>query len=148
MEDFMLRDFLNNQTLVTLDPNASVSEAARLMERKNVGTILVLTDGKPRGILTDRDIVVRCLAKNIDVADCTIENVMTESLEVCKYTDGIFECIQKMKDAKVRRIPVVDDSGKAIGIISFGDLLGVLSKEFIDLTQTTTPLEEERGYAA
>ena len=137
----MIRDLIKGQ-LVTVEPDSRVSEAAGKMAGENVGAVLVLSNGKPRGIFTDRDIVVRCIAKNIDVSDCTVEQVMTESLETVSETDGIFDCIKKMHDAKVRRIPVIDASGKAIGIISFGDLLAVLSREFYELTSTTTPAEE------
>ncbi|MCM2277493.1 MAG: CBS domain-containing protein [Oligoflexia bacterium] len=143
----MLKEILRNQSLVTCEPDAKVSEVSRLMADRNVGSVLCLSDdGKPRGILTDRDIVVRCLAKNIDVNDCTVENVMSESLEVCQDTDGVFDCIRKMEMAGVRRIPVIDDSGKAVGIISFGDLLKMLSKEFSTLIHHTTTAEyEDRG---
>lgn len=135
----MLKDILVNQSLVTVEPDAKVSEAARLMADKDVGAILVLTNGKPRGIITDRDIVVRCLAGNLDVSDTTVENVMTESLATCKETDGLFDCIRQMNSAGVRRIPVVNASGKAIGIVSFGDIAKFLSKELELLTSHTTP---------
>ena len=140
----MLRDILNNQHLVTCEPDAKVTDVAKLMADNDIGAVMVLTDEKPRGIVTDRDIVLRCVAQNTDVDDTTVEQVMTESVATCHENDGIFDCIMKMKQAKVRRIPVVDDSGKAVGIISFGDLLAVLSKEFVELTQTTTPLEEHK----
>ncbi|MCM2322718.1 MAG: CBS domain-containing protein [Oligoflexia bacterium] len=140
----MLREILKGQSLVTCEPDAKVSDVSRLMADRNVGSVLCLSNDKPRGILTDRDIVVRCLAKNIDVSDCTVENVMSESLEVCKDTDGIFDCIRKMEQAGVRRIPVIDSSGAAIGVVSFGDLLKVLSKEFSALVQHTTTAEYEK----
>jgi predicted transcriptional regulator len=63
---------------------------------------------------------------------------MTESLVTCYDTDGIFDCITKMKDAKVRRIPIVDKTGKAIGILSAADLLTVLAKEFDFLASAAT----------
>lgn len=141
----MLRDILNHSDLVTVEPDAKVIEVAKLMERENVGCVLVLSEGKPRGLITDRDIVVRCIAKNVDVSDCTVEQVMTESVETAKDTDGVFDCIRKMRDAGVRRMPVVDDEGKAVGIITAGDLLAMLSKEFATLAQGTTPLEEQQG---
>lgn len=143
----MLRDIIKNR-LITCEPDTSVSDVAKLMDREDVGCVLVLDNDEPRGLITDRDIVVRCLAKNIDVDDCTVENVMTESLQTVKDTDGFFDCIETMKQAGVRRIPVVDQNGKAIGIISFGDLLAVLSKELGELTATTTPSYEEEAKVA
>lgn len=143
----MLRDILLEQELVTCEPDARVSEVAKLMADRNVGAVLVLTNDKPRGILTDRDITVRCVGKNLDVNDTTVEQVLTESPETIEDTAGFFDCIRKMREAKVRRMPVVDDEGKAVGIISFGDLLAILSKELVALTSTTTPLEERGGAA-
>jgi CBS domain-containing protein len=140
----MLRDIID-RNLVTVRPDAKVTEAAERMAEENVGCVLVLADdGKPRGILTDRDIVVRCLAKNVDVNDCTVENVLTESLETVNEHDGFFDCIKKMNEAEERRIPVVDNSGKAIAIISFGDILAVLGKELHALTAVTRPGEERK----
>ncbi len=120
-----------HRNLVTLEPHAPVSEAARLMAERNVGSVLVLNAaGKPRGIITDRDIVVRCVARNIDLWDTTIENILSEDLQTCHVDDGVFECIERMRKAGVRRMPVVDSAGHAIGIVSFGDLLSHLSHEF------------------
>lgn len=137
----MIKDIVN-RNLVTVEPHATIQEVARLMESKDVGSVLVLDSGnhgKPRGIITDRDIVVRCLAKNLDVTDTTVENVLSEGLETCTEEDGFFTCIEKMRSAGVRRMPVVDGSGKAIGIISFGDIVGVLAKELNAVTERTTP---------
>jgi CBS domain-containing protein len=133
----MLKDIMTER-LVTVEPDAKVSEAARRMEREDVGCVLVLDNGKPRGILTDRDVVVRCVAKNVDVDDCTVENIMTESLHTVNENDGIFDCIETMKGAGVRRIPVVDQKGHAVGIITFGDLMAILGREFAELSKVPT----------
>ncbi len=133
-------DQIMHRNLVTLEPHAPVSEAARLMADRDVGCVVVLNaNGKPRGIITDRDIVVRCIARNIDVWDTTVENIVSEELATCRVDDGIFDCIEKMREAGVRRMPVVDKKGHAVGIVSFGDLLAFLSREFYDLTRETTP---------
>lgn len=146
----MLKEILEQQgerqRLVSLEADAKVSEAARLMAERDVGCVLVMSNRKPRGLITDRDIVVRCVARNLDVSDTTIENVMTESLETCRENDGIYDCILKMEKAGVRRIPVVDSKGEAVGIISFGDLLKVLSKELAHLVHTTTSADRDEMF--
>lgn len=140
----MLRDMVGKQNLVTCEPDAKVSDAAQLMADRNVGAIMVLTDDKPRGIVTDRDIVLRCIAKNVDVNDCTVEQIMSESVEMVKDSDGLFDCIKKMHNAHVRRMPVVDQQGKAVGMVSFGDIMAILSKEFVTLTEADTPLDQHK----
>jgi predicted transcriptional regulator len=138
----MIRDIIGQRNLITCEPDAKVSDVAQLMGNKNVGAVMVMSGDKPRGIITDRDIVLRCIAKNVDVNDCTVEQVMSESVAVVKDTDGIYDCIKQMHDCHCRRMPVVDGQGKAVGIISFGDLLAVLSKEFVTLVEANTPLEK------
>jgi signal-transduction protein with cAMP-binding, CBS, and nucleotidyltransferase domain len=142
----MLKNILNNVDLVTCQPDTKIIEVAQLMADKDVGAVVVLDEesDKPRGILTDRDIVVRCIAKNLDLNDTTVENVLTESLATVHETDGIFDCIQKMKAAGVRRIPVINDHGKAVGIVSLGDLMSILSEEFAALTESTCPHGQKR----
>lgn len=137
----MLREIIQPD-VVCVEPDARVTDVARLMSERDVGSVLVLTNDRPRGIITDRDLVVRCLAENLDPGDTTIENIMTESVESCFETDGIFDCIEKMRKTRVRRMPVVDEQGKAVGIVSFGDILAILTKELHALIETTTPLEE------
>lgn len=134
----MIKDLINRKLVVT-EADASLSKIAKIMEQEDVGCVLVLDESeRPRGIMTDRDIVTRCIAKRIDVDDCTVENVMSESVLTVKETDDIFDCIEVMRGARVRRIPVVDEHGKAVGLISLGDLLTVLSKELIGLTEANS----------
>ena len=133
----MLKNLVNNK-LVAVEPGTKVVDVCRLMAKEGVGCVLVLQDCKPKGLVTDRDIVVHCLAEGHDSRECLVDEVMSTDLQVVEETDGIFDCIRAMKAAKVRRIPVVDAKGDAVGIISFGDIARVLSKEFAELTETTT----------
>jgi CBS domain-containing protein len=137
----MIRDLIQNNKIVTVEPDARIPEVARKMMDQNVGAVLVVDeeDGKPRGIITDRDIVLRCIAKNIDVNDCTVEQVLSETVETVSDTAGVFDCIHKMREAGVRRMPVTDEHGRTVGIVSFGDLLGMLSTEFSELAESLTP---------
>ncbi len=134
----MLKDIVNRK-LVTAEPSTKIFDIAKLMAHHDVGSVLVVDDKKIKGIITDRDIVMRCLAKSVSLDDCSVESVMTPAPTTVRETDGIFDCIETMKSAKVRRIPVVDRSGEVIGIVSFGDILAVLSKELGELTKGTVP---------
>ena len=144
----MLRDILNRH-LISSPVSASILEISQLMCDHDVGCVVMVdTKGSPIGLITDRDIVVRCLAAQKDIAVCRAEEVMTRAVEFCRETDGIFDCITKMRVARVRRMPVVDARGKAVGVISFGDLLGVLSKELVELTSTTTATQGSESLVA
>ena len=143
----MLRNIFN-RNLVSVQPGVKLLDVAKLMAKQDVGCVLVVKDNKPCGLVTDRDIVVHCLALGHDSQVCSVEEVMSSDLHSVKETDGIFDCIRAMKAAKVRRLPVVDSEGNALGIVSFGDLLAVLGREFSELVETTTPpLEIERKVA-
>ena len=138
----MLQNIIN-RNLVSVRPSANLLQVAQLMEKHNVGSVLILdANDRPAGIITDRDIVVRCVAEGNSADQCLVGDLMSEEPIVCNEKDGIYDAIVKMRDAKVRRMPVVDASGKVIGILSFGDLLAVLSRELADLTRSTTILEE------
>jgi signal-transduction protein with cAMP-binding, CBS, and nucleotidyltransferase domain len=140
----MLKEIIS-RNLVTAEPDAKITEVARLMADRGVGAVLILSDGKPRGIITDRDIVLRCVADHLDVEDTTVENVLTESVQSAVETDGLFDVIHKMRQARVRRIAVVDKNGKAVGIISFGDIVSILAKEMTELSEAATSALREAG---
>jgi CBS domain-containing protein len=129
----MIRDLMN-RSVVTCESSAKVFDASRLMKLKDVGCVVVQENNHPVGILTDRDIVVRCMATGEDPRTTTVYSIYTKNPSLCKETDGLSECIQKMKAAKVRRLPVVDSSGKLSGIISFGDIVSVLGQELHELS--------------
>ncbi len=137
----MLKNLINFN-LVSTEPNATLFEVAQLMKQHNVGSVVVIENQRPIGIITDRDIVVRCIADQVQLKDWAIRDVMTRSPRTVKETDGLFDCIQVMRDGEFRRLPVVNAQGRCVGIISFGDILAVLSKEFSTLTEATTSARE------
>src|ERR1700756_777000 len=128
----MLKDIINHK-VVSVSPDTKVIDVARKMTQENVGSVLVCVDNHCKGIVTDRDIVVRCIANNVDVNDCTVEQILSEPIESVKETDGIYDCIRKMKSQEVRRMPVVDEKGNVVGLVSFDDLILVLAKEMNEL---------------
>ena len=115
--------------VVTISPKVSVQEAARLMRRKNVGALVVVSSTKPQGILTDRDIATAVVAQGQDPMTTTVGEVMRRDPTVIREDKGILDAV-KLFDAKgVRRLPVVSKSGKLIGIVAMDDLLMLLGQE-------------------
>jgi CBS domain-containing protein len=107
--------------LVPVAPDTLISAVARKMKEEEVGAVVVITeeDGKPRGILTDRDIIVRCIAENIDVDECTAEQILSESPCTIRDDDGNYdEAISKMQEEEIHRLIVVDEKGRAIGLLA------------------------------
>jgi len=112
---------LMHTNLVKLDANASVFDAARHMRDSSIGDVLVTDKGKLRGIVTDRDLVVRCLATRSDPAATRLKDVCSEDLVTLAPDDDFQNAVQLMNDHAVRRLPVVDGD-EVIGIVSLGDL--------------------------
>jgi CBS domain-containing protein len=125
--------------LVSCLPTATIRECAQLMEHSNVGAVLVVDDGKPVGIITDRDIALRCVAKGNDCDGLNVQEIMTTTVDTVSEEEGLFQVIEKMKQKKVRRIPITNQSGEAVGLVSFGDILELLVRELHGLAGPAIP---------
>jgi CBS domain-containing protein len=116
-----VRDLMSHG-VVTIDPSESASLAARLLARHNVGALPVCgEDGGLRGIITDRDIVLRCLAAEEDPERTTVGDIMTRGCAVVSPNADAREASRVMAAAQVRRLPVTEE-GKVVGMVSLGDL--------------------------
>jgi CBS domain-containing protein len=105
-----------------VDLDTTLVEVARVMRDNGVGDVLVTDGGQLRGIMTDRDIVVRAVAEGLDPSRETADTVFSgEGLVTTAPDASIDDAAQLMRERSVRRVPVVED-GRAIGIVSIGDL--------------------------
>jgi CBS domain-containing protein len=112
-------DVMTNEP-VSCPSSASVQDVARLMRDRGIGDVLVTDGGKLKGIVTDRDIVVRCLAEGA-VSGATVADACSKDLTVVEPGMRIADAAQLMAQLAVRRLPVVDN-GRPVGIVSLGDL--------------------------
>ena len=104
----------------SVEASATVQEAAELMAREDIGNVLVVENGEVQGIVTDRDIVVKVLAKG-NGGDASVREAASTGVETVSPDDSVEDAVQKMQQANVRRLPVVED-GNPVGIVSIGDL--------------------------
>jgi CBS domain-containing protein len=113
---------LMNPKVITIEPSASAALAARLLSRYNVGSLPVCTpDRKLRGIVTDRDIVLRCVAPDENPSQVPVRSVMSRNPSFLLPEDDIRQAAQLMSLHQVRRLPVAEE-GKLVGMLSLGDL--------------------------
>jgi CBS domain-containing protein len=128
-----------NREVITMKRDSTVLQAASLMRQFHVGDVVIIEDhlGKivPIGIVTDRDIVVELVATELDCNVMTTGDIMTKNLIVIKENFGVFDAIKLMSSKGIRRIPVVDNDGALVGIVTFDDLLVLLTKEFNTLVK-------------
>ncbi len=126
-----------NRDVVISDRNDLISDAAKLMRHHHVGDVVVVEerDNKyfPVGILTDRDLVVEILAKEVAPETLLVGDVMTFDLIVAKEDESLPEAIKRMRDKGIRRMPVVTNDGALAGIITMDDLLDLLAEQLADL---------------
>jgi len=131
-----------NRDVVCTAREASVADAAQLMRRYHIGDVVVVdrSDGRaiPVGILTDRDIVIELIAKNVPLDSVRVEDVMSSDLVFVQEDRGVWDSIRCMQAKGVRRIVVANGEGTLVGIVSIDDLLELLSQELLDLVKVIT----------
>ena len=115
-----VRDVMTTN-LVTCSSSAPVKDAAGYMRDRDIGDVLVVDDGSVCGIVTDRDIVVRCVAEGGDVRTAKVGDVCSADVTTVASDATIEEAARLMRDKALRRLPV-DDRGKPVGIVTLGDL--------------------------
>ncbi len=112
-------------------PGESVFEAARRMRARGVGTLVIL-DGsaKPVGMVTDRDLALRVVAVAGDARATTVGEVMTEHPRTVSESAPIEAALSLMRSGSCRHLPVVNEDGNLVGIVSLDDILPLLAEEF------------------
>jgi CBS domain-containing protein len=115
VEEIMTRD---PQTVSASD---TIVDAARVMNESDIGDVVVVDNGGVQGIVTDRDIVVRAIAEGRDPQSTSVGEVCTSGIEAIEPSASVDDALRKMREADIRRLPVVQD-GRPVGIISLGDL--------------------------
>lgn len=107
---------------VTVDRNTTAREVARVMRDNDIGDVIVMAEGKVQGILTDRDIVVRAVADDPDPEQVEAQDICSSQLTHLSPGDTVAAAVHAMRENAVRRLPVLDDDGRPVGIVSLGDL--------------------------
>jgi len=125
--------------VVSVRPGTMVNEVVRLMEEKNIGSVVVQNAGERGekekfGIVTDRDIALRVVGKNLDPTKTLIDDVMTQNMVLILSENlGLLEALEQVRKSAVRRFPVVDVDGNLTGIITLDDIITLLGKEMADV---------------
>jgi CBS domain-containing protein len=120
-QDRKVRDVMIPDVL-TVEGSATVVEAAQKMQTANVGVLPVVQDGVLRGMVTDRDLVVRAIARGADPARTRVAECATRDIVCARPDSTIDEAREVMADYQVGRLPVVDERNHVIGIVTLGSL--------------------------
>lgn len=140
-----------NREVVIAEKSLPVIEAAQLMRAHHVGDLVVVEEraGRrhPVGIVTDRDIVVEVVAAGVDPDTLKLGDIMGAEVATVRESEGLFEALRYMRDRGVRRMPVVDQAGGLVGILTLDDLLSLLAEEMMELAKLVSH-ERQREAAA
>ena len=107
--------------IVRCESSATIRDVAKLMRDRDIGDVVITDNGRLRGIVTDRDIVVRCIADGADPKSAKAADVCSSDLTTGRPDMTIDEAASLMRDHAIRRLPIVDN-GDVVGIVSLGDL--------------------------
>jgi len=123
----------------TVDPSASVLEAVHVMERHGVGAVAVLENGQPRGIFTERDVMLRVVLKDLNPKNIKVRDVMTSPVQTASDEMTEEDALTHMLEKHIRHLPVVSKSGQLLGMLSIRNVLeyqvDILSRELHSLDQ-------------
>lgn len=109
--------------LVSIDPDATLESAMRMMVERNIGVLPVSDGDRLVGILSERDFLRRVLYRGVSL-EATVREVMTERIFTVQSSDSIEHCMELMTELRVRHLPVVD-GGRLVGVLSIGDVVRV-----------------------
>jgi len=133
--------------VVVIDGEATLIEAAELMREDNVGVLPVIENGKLTGVLTDRDLVIRAIARGADPASTRVAECASRDL-VCARPDwSVGDAMEVMADAQVGRLPVIDEEDRIVGIVTLSSL-ALRSRKQSDALQTAKEVAMRSARAA
>ena len=134
-----IKDLLKGHEVFTVQSGFSIKETVNYMALKGVGLVPVMKDEKLIGVFSERDLVKRVIAKDMDLNSTVVNDVMSTNLVIAKIDESNESVLAKMKEAKTRHILIIDNE-KLVGVLSLRDLLE------IDLNQCKTTVEVLNNY--
>ena len=129
-------EYTNKSPVVTLRGEEKVSTAIKSMAQRNIGSVVVVDDDmKVEGIVTERDLVRQLLGEKLDPDTTALSNIMTTNPRTAHQDDDVVECLRLMSNERFRHLPIVDESGRLINILSQGDFVAYTWPELLLLVQ-------------
>ena len=143
MFDLRIRKVMERKKLLVAPPETSVSKAARLMAKKNVGAVLVVKNKRLVGIFTERDAVIRVIAKGRDAQTTVLADVMTADPQTVSPEESFGQALLMMYESGFRHVPVLE-KGMPIGIVSARNALDPDLEEFTSEAQRRSHILSQR----
>jgi CBS domain-containing protein len=136
-EDLMNAGEICNRDVVVAESGMGVVQAAQLMRQYHVGSLVVCawqgSTRTPIGMVTDRDLTVAVLAKELDPATLTVGEVMPADVYTVREEDTVTDVLRILRERGVRRVPVINRDGALVGIVTLDDLLDIAAEQLNDI---------------
>jgi CBS domain-containing protein len=116
-----IRDIMTSNPS-TIEPNTSVADAARIMKQEDAGVVPVTENGRLTGMVTDRDIAIRVVAEGKDPQSTPVREVASQNLVTVDPQQDLDEALRLMAKHQVRRLPVVEEDGRLVGVVAQADV--------------------------
>ena len=113
---------LPRRRLVSIGVDATVLDAAGMMNKHHIGALVVIENGELVGMFTERDVLRRVVAKRKKPDRVLVGQVMTKQVIVCNQNATVQEAASLMKHKRIRHVPIIDESDRVVGMISIGDI--------------------------
>jgi CBS domain-containing protein len=144
----VVRDVANRR-VVTVKPDTTLAQCARLMRDDHVGSVVVVDtdrpDQRPVGIVTDRDIVLEAVAPSLDPGTLTAADIMVTALGTVRDDDDVVDALARMREHGVRRLPVIAPNGSLAGIVALDDLLSALAEQLTAIVSVCAAERTKEG---
>lgn len=125
-------EYARKGEVLTMPPDASVMSAVTVMSERNYGAVVITSpDNRPIGIVTERDLMRRLLAKELDPARTPLRDIMTSDLKVARPEDELIGWLRQMSNDRFRHVPVVGEDGRVITMMSQGDFVSYTWPELL-----------------
>jgi len=125
---------LASEYVITAPPDTPARELARLMKGQGIGDVIIVEEGVPVGIVTDRDLVARVMAPGKDAMTVTARGVMQKNPVTIRRGEGLFTALRKMAEGGFRRLPVVEDD-VVVDVVTYDDVIRLLAGGFGELAE-------------
>jgi len=113
------------------EPSTPISEIAKIMKESDIGAVPIGENDKLVGMVTDRDIACRAVANGMDPSTTTAGDVMTKGIIYCMENEDVDDAVHLMENKQIRRLPVINDKKRMVGMLSLGDLSHSVSHELV-----------------
>jgi signal-transduction protein with cAMP-binding, CBS, and nucleotidyltransferase domain len=138
MQIIDIPEYKDRKNLLIMEQATPVLDAVAKMKTLNCGSVMVTCDSKLCGIFTERDLLMRVVAANLDLTSLKLEDVMTKDVQTAKAHDGIYESMERMTTGHFRHLPVINNSGQVIGMVSQRDFVAITWQQLFEQLKNKT----------